>query len=237
MLARHISFAGAAALALAMLTNPARAQEPAPWESGAAPAAEGGDQAQADQQPAAQPEAAPAPAPAPAASDEGAADLGDEATGEVPPVGKIGIGYFSTSAPLGVRMWLTDKIGFDAGLGLSIDSSTPDVAWGLSAEGGILYALATFKNLTVFGRGGVGIGVNDNGTPGADVTYDVVVNGLLGAELFMTALGFPNLSFTAGIGLQIDLTNQSGDFGIQIASAQAPVNLVASAVLGFHIYL
>jgi hypothetical protein len=218
---------------IALVSSPTLAQEdpgaeePAPWETGVPP-----------EEDTAAPAPAPAQQPAAAPADGGSAMLGDMDPAALPPVGKVGIGYFTTSAPIGVRMWLTEKIGFDAGLGFSIDSTPEDVAWGTSIEGGILYALATTQNLIVFARGGLGVGLGQSGVPDADVNYNIVLNGLLGGEFFMTALGFPNLSFTAGIGLQMDFTDgPDGDFGIRIATASAPVNLVASAVLGFHIYL
>lgn len=229
---RGVSLVGA--LALSMIASAAQAQEPAPWETGAPPDEEG--QA-ADAQPdEAEPE--PAPAPAPAAAPEEDASWDEAADGDLPPEGKIGLGYFTTSAPLGVRMWIGENLGFDAGLGMSIDSTAVDVGWGLSLEGGLLYALATFDNMIIFGRGGLGVGFGDSGDPASDVTYEIELNGMVGAEFFMTEFGFPNLSFTAGVGLSMTfLEDAAGDFGVRVASVQAPANLVASAVLGFHIYL
>ncbi|MFW6051883.1 MAG: hypothetical protein ACODAU_11955 [Myxococcota bacterium] len=228
---RAVSLVGALVAALAMITSSAAAQDPAPWEAGEPPP---------EEEPAPEAEGEPAAPPPEQAAEAETDTLADdgEAAGELPPVGKIGIGYFTTSAPLGVRMWVSDRIGFDAGLGFSIDSTPADVGWGLSAEAGLLYALVANENMIVFGRGGLGFGFGDSGDPAADLDYEIQVNGMLGAEFFMTALGFPNLSFTAGIGLGMTfLEDEAGDFGIRVQTVSQPVNLVASAVLGFHIYL
>lgn len=231
---RGVSLFGAVVTALALASAPASAQEPAPWEAGAQPAEEGAA-AEPAAEPAPEPQPAPEPAPAPAA----APMEEPEDAGNVPPVGAIGIGYFTTSAPLGVRMWLNDKIGIDAGVGLRIDSTPEDVGWGLSMEGGLLYSLKNTENMIIFARGGVGVGLSDSGQPASDVQWGVELNGMLGAEFFMGALGFPNLSFSAGVGLGIELLESpvDGDFGVRILSKNAPANIVAAGVLGFHVYL
>lgn len=167
------------------------------------------------------------PNPGPAASPAGGAAV-DQA------IGKWGIGYFSTSAPVGVRRWVDESMGFDAGVGFNVDTQG-QTTWGLALEGGLLFPLMRYDNLLVFGRGGMGIGLDDSGA-GAD--FNLNVNGLLGGEFFMTALGFPNLSFTGAIGVQANfIKRDQGDFGFQLATASAPINLVTSALLGFHIYI
>jgi len=156
----------------------------------------------------------------------------------VPPVGKVGIGYFTTAAPIGVRYWFAENMGFDVGVGFNISDTGPDAdtTYGTAVEAGFLYALARLTNIVVFIRGGIGLDLSNlDGNDGIDVGFNI--NGLIGGEFFLTALGFPNLSFSGGVGLQVDLNSpDGGDFGFQFASANAPVDIVSAAVLGFHIY-
>jgi len=225
----------------------ARAQETAP------PPADDDTATEPTAAPAPAPMAQPAPQPAPASrpaapAEEQSAAAGTMATNiaeppvsqpPLPPVGKIGIGYFTTAAPLGVRYWVDESLGFDGGLGFNIADAGgdgSDTTYGTALEAGVLYALARLTNIIVFVRGGIGLDLSNlDGQGGVDVGFNI--NGLIGGEFFLTALGFPNLSFSGGVGLQIDLNApDGGDFGFQLASANAPVDIVSAAVLGFHIY-
>ena len=151
--------------------------------------------------------------------------------------GRLGIGYFTGAAPVGIRMWSDDSSGFDVGLGIGFGTQ-PDTSWAFSIEGGYLIGLHTWEHVRLFGRIGLGLGLNDPGPGG--VNFNGNVNGLLGAEFFMAALGFPMLSFSGGIGAQLGFSKPDGtDFGITFGTAAADPNIVTSvgAQLGFHIYM
>lgn len=151
--------------------------------------------------------------------------------------GRLGIGYFTGAAPVGIRMWNDDSSGFDVGIGLGFGTD-PDTSWAFSVEGGYLIGLHTWEHVRMFGRVGVGLGLNDPGPGG--VNFNGNVNGLLGAEFFMAALGFPMLSFSGGIGAQIGFAKpDGGDFGVTFGTVAADPNIVTSigAQVGFHIYM
>ncbi len=150
--------------------------------------------------------------------------------------GRLGIGYFTGAAPVGIRMWNDDTSGFDVGLGIGFGTQ-PDTTWAFAIEGGYLIGLHTWEHVRLFGRVGLGLGLND---PGTGVNFNGNLNGLLGAEFFMSALGFPMLSFSGGIGAQVGFSKPDGDdFGITFGTAAADPNIVTSvgAQLGFHIYM
>lgn len=175
--------------------------------------------------------APPPPAQEPAPVDDAPAKTG-VTTKDV--VGKIGIGYFTTSAPVGLRMWVTDQIGFDVGVGFAFESESE--SWDFGGEAGLLYALSKWDNAIIFARGGLGVRAENAGeTPdGEDSDTDVFVNinGMLGGELFMTGLGLPSLSFTGGLGLNLDIGDE-----FSIATQSNGLSIVnANALVGFHLY-
>lgn len=150
--------------------------------------------------------------------------------------GRLGVGYFTGAAPVGIRMWSDDSSGFDVGLGIGFGTE-PDTTWAFAIEGGYLLGLHTWENVRLFGRIGLGLGLND---PGTGVNFNGNLNGLLGAEFFLAALGFPMLSFSGGIGAQVGFSKpDGGDFGVTFGTAAADPNIVTSvgAQLGFHIYM
>lgn len=207
--------------------QPATTPPPAPAEPAAEPAAE----------PVTEPVQAPPPAPV-----ETTPTIVDEQEEGESIVGKIGVGFFTTSAPIGIRRWASESWGYDLGLGFSLETETqPETAWSGNIEAGVLYSLAQLENIIVFIRGGVGVGLEDNGELNRDVDFLVNLNAVLGGEFFLTALGFPNLSFTGGIGAQLNIVKpDGGDTSVQIGTVSHGVDIVASTgltgVLGFHIY-
>ncbi|QQR90070.1 MAG: hypothetical protein IPJ88_18310 [Myxococcales bacterium] len=169
----------------------------------------------------------------------------DEEMGDDSVVGRLGVGYFTTSAPVGIRRWASDKWGYDLGIGLGVqskNSSHPETAWNANLEVGVLYALTHLENIIVFVRGGVGAGLDDNGGTNEDASFNMNLNATLGGEFFLTALGFPNLSLSGGIGASLGITKPDvGDTEVGFSTGSYGVNIVSSAavagMLGFHIYL
>ena len=229
---RHLILLGSMVIVASAV--PAWAQQPAttPPPAPAQPAAE-----PTTAEPVTEPVQAPPPAPV-----EATPTIVDEQEEGESIVGKIGVGFFTTSAPIGIRRWASESWGYDLGLGFSLETETqPETAWSGNIEAGVLYSLAQLENIIVFIRGGVGVGLEDNGELNRDVDFMVNLNTVLGGEFFLTALGFPKLSFTGGLVAQLNIVKpDGGDTSVQIGTVSHGVDIVASTgltgVLGFHIY-
>ncbi len=240
----------------------ALAQAPAPAAAPATPAAKPAHHRKAAA-PAAEPAAAPAPTPAPepapveatASPEENmaaeTATTTEAAPAETAPapsdspaggsatnaaIGKWGVGYWSGAAPIGIRRWMNDKMGYDLGVGLTVGKKpNVDMDWSTNLEAAILYSLARFDNMVVFARGGILLGLDDPGAGGVNLL--VQPSGHVGGEFFLTALGFPNLSFTGGVGVAIPINKpDGGKTSFALKTGSEAVNIVATGNVGFHIY-
>lgn len=151
-------------------------------------------------------------------------------------VGHFGLGYFTENAPIGIRYWLDRKFGIDLGFDAAFSSGNVD-GYRLGIDAGAVYALAHYHYSVVFARIGLGYlyeGVdNAQPTPG---THQVSATTFLGAELFLGALGFPNISLQGGYGLTAAYSGGGGSAFI-IGTSSAGLNVIAAGTLGFHIYL
>jgi len=173
-------------------------------------------------------------------------------------VGKFGVGYTSTNAPLGIRMWFSEMLGFDAGFGIVFngeerqpnDTDTQTTTdWALDA--GFLIALVKGENSILFARIGLNLdrryamGRDNTQAGGPETDSSIItftIGGLLGMELFMSALGFPELSLQGAVGL--GYFNTSGpevkpgadDKNWALGSLTTGLSLVGTAQLGFHYY-
>ncbi len=160
---------------------------------------------------------------------------GVEGTAFADVIGRTGIGYFNGTAPLGIRQWFNETLGFDAGVGLGLGTE-PETSWNFNVEGALLYAIGVWQNMVLYGRGGLGFGLDDVGPGGA--SFNMFLSGMIAGEFFMTALGFPNLSFTGGIGAQFGVVApDGGDLGVAFNTFQSNVSLITNAILGFRIYM
>ncbi len=151
-------------------------------------------------------------------------------------VGHLGFGYFSGTAPLGGRYWLTRDTAIDLGVDFALSSGNLEAhRYGL--EAGYVMALAHYHYAVVFGRAGLGLRFLDSfGDNSGPARWNVDGNLFLGAELFLGALGFPNISVLAGYGVQASYTYQGGSAFI-IGTVNGGLNVVAAGNVGFHIYL
>lgn len=151
-------------------------------------------------------------------------------------VGHYGIGYFTSSAPLGGRYWTDRNTAFDVGLDGAFSSGDLD-AYRYGFELGYVKALAHYHYSVVFGRAGVGFRYLDTlGSASTKGRYDLNTNAFLGAELFLGAFGFPNVSLQGGYGVQMAYTYQGGS-ALLIGTVPGGVSVVSSGTFGFHIYL
>jgi hypothetical protein len=183
-------------------------------------------------------------------------------------VGMIGLGHFSDSAPFGFRYWSGPNLGFDGGLGFSTqnkqtlpntESGVDESLFGFALEGGVLVVIHSEDSMILFLRPGVAFvsdqvltyrdsdGDGDPDDADGDGVFDAldkesektfVVSALIGAELFLTKLGFPNLSFSGGHGLELTSVDPAGtgDRTTSVETVASDVSIVQNTTLGFHFY-
>jgi hypothetical protein len=133
-------------------------------------------------------------------------------------VGRMGIGYTNSAAPVGLRLWFAPAIGFDLGLGFKLfqtpEINTPDPADKTQAadfavDVGLLFAVwrKPDSQSTAYVRLGALIDRKYDGTgtdaAGAAKHSNVTrtdISIMFGVEWFMKELGVPNLSLNAAAG-------------------------------------
>jgi len=179
------------------------------------------------------------PAGMPPMAEGGGAELPDV-------VGHVGVGYFTTTAPIGVRYWFAEGRGIDAGIGLSIQKPAgpdpappgtpdPETQTTLGLEFGYLHSIAGSRNLNLFIRPGIGVLNRDLGP--ANVLA-VNLNGSLCGEMFLAGLGLPHVSLTAGMGVAIQIVDADGrttEWGFSAAHTGTSI-VSSSALIGAHFY-
>lgn len=176
-------------------------------------------------------------------------------------IGLLGVGYFTSEAPIGLRYWTGPTTGFDLGFGFTSSTKNPIIENGTASttslvsyafELGYLKVLSSDSNMLTFLRPGVlyageqmivpaPVAVPARGTAQDQVKETetrLSVSLMLGAELFMGKFGFPNLSFGGGVGAAFTSTSPAGDGESRavISTVLADVSVVENAVLGFHFY-
>jgi hypothetical protein len=148
-------------------------------------------------------------------------------------VGHLGLGYFTGDAPLGVRYWWNRENGFDINGTINFASSGVDSGrYGL--EIGYVRALAHYHYSVVFARAGVGARYTKPGGSNSART-DGVGSLFIGAELFLGAFGFPNVSLQGGYGIQANYVNLGGG-SLAVSSVDGGLSVVNAGNVGFHIY-
>jgi len=173
-----------------------------------------------------------APAPPPVG---GAVESGDRSPIDGV-MGHFGLGYFSGSAPVGMRYWMDRDSAIDLGIAVAFSSGGVEThRYGI--EAGYVLALAHYHYAVVFTRLGFGFLFEDSiGDAGGPARYDLNTNLFLGAELFLGAFGFPNVSLQGGYGLQANYTYQGGS-AFMLATVDGGLSVVTAGTVGFHIYL
>jgi hypothetical protein len=123
--------------------------------------------------------------------------------------GGAGVGQGYISAPvIGVRYWLSQKLGIDVGVGFS-DSSA---GWGIAAHGGVPLALATSKHMTfeLIPEATVAFAGNSPGAlPGGGAAnsysgFRLTAGARIGGEIQFGFIGIPQLALQATVGLYLD---------------------------------
>ena len=162
--------------------------------------------------------------------------------------GKMGLGYFSSDAPVGGRIWLGERAAVDLGVGFemkdvyfSANGGTPtkEKATSFWFEAGVPYVVYPGDRANFFVRPGVVFGQLDDrvyGTGALDETWtQITISATLGAEVFFGE----QFSLEAGHGIAIDMLSvpdavgapRGGETETTIRSFDASVTY-----LGFHFY-
>ena len=149
--------------------------------------------------------------------------------------GHVGLGYFTDFAPLGIRYWSSRTTGFDLGFNGAY-SNGDQTGYHVAVEVGSLFVLGHYHYSVAFARLGLGYGNGNTGERGAKTRSEINANVFLGAELFLGALGFPNVSLQGGYGVQATWTMERGSKFL-IGAANPGLSVVGSGIVGFHIYI
>lgn len=151
-------------------------------------------------------------------------------------VGHFGLGYFTGYAPVGARYWLTRDTAIDVGLDAAFSSGELE-AHRYGIELGYVLSLANYHYSVVFARAGLGFRFLDSfGDHSTAARYDLNGSAFVGAELFLGAFGFPNISLQGGYGIEANYTYNGGS-AFLIGTVSGGLSVVGTGTLGFHIYL
>jgi hypothetical protein len=149
--------------------------------------------------------------------------------------GRFSLGYFDSDAPVGIRYWVTEKIGFDLGLGFESVDLGEENGTSFWLEAGVPFIVYPTDRANFFIRPGIQFASLDNRVYGSgplDEKWTVFTLLLTpGAEVFFGE----HFSLQAAHGLAIRITSppdeisedSSTDFGSLAGSI---------TMLGFHFY-
>lgn len=231
--------------------------------------AQAADAAPAAATPAPPPEPAPAATADASASTSGSAQAGMALPGAAPQaaavagnsdhdavVGRLAVGYLGRSTVqiaggaaagaqiptpvIGVRYWLSDMLGIDAGLGFGFAGSSTENAMGMEADGpsyqafilhgGVPLSLASAGHFSFqvvpelnigFAGGSVGEGDMEQSVSG----FHLDVGARAGAEIHFGFMDVPQLSLQGGVGLRLQMASTSGEVGGEDAGSSSSTQL------------
>jgi hypothetical protein len=199
---------------------------------------------------AASPAAPPQPAPATATADastSGSAQVGMTLPGAAPQaaavagnsdhdavVGRLAVGYlgrtiagangFPATPVVGVRYWLSDMLGIDAGIGFGIGSGSNKAA-GVSTDipsshafilhGGVPLSLASAGHFSFQVVPELNLGFAGTSGPGDASTslFHLDVGARAGAEIHFGFIDVPQLALQGGVGLRMNIDSTGADPG------------------------
>lgn len=143
-----------------------------------------------------------------------------------PKSGTFGLGWYSTSAPVGGRVWVSPMVGIDLGLGFADKNLLGAAKDRFHINVGIPVNVVMTEKVNFFIRPGVEFQTNAR-TVGAEVKSKVIITADLGVEWFVTE----KFSLTVGHGLQLEQIGGPDDkFGVSALRALSFENV------GFHFY-
>lgn len=143
--------------------------------------------------------------------------------------GRFGLGFVSTDAPVGVRYWMNEKIGIDAGIGFSSFDGGSETYSDFVLNAGvpiIFNAMGDRVNFLI--RPGIQFTTGDMAVGGEKGT-DIQISGALEFEVFVT----DDFSVSAAHGLMIDMLSPD------VGDSRTNFGLFGDnwTNFGFHYYL
>lgn len=163
-----------------------------------------------------------------------------------------GLGASTSNAPLGLRKWFGER-ALDVALGLVINGKTPDV----DGEGtmttadyaldiGGVQSLYRSDNSILYGRVGLNIdrryaaGADEQGAINSSV-WTLSLGPQLGMELFLTALGWPEISLQGAVSFNFAYVMGAEANGERptdwaLGTVSNGLNLLGTAQFGFRYY-
>jgi hypothetical protein len=143
-----------------------------------------------------------------------------------PKTGTFGLGWYSPTAPVGGRIWVSPQIGIDIGLGFANDKALGAADSRLHVNVGIPVNVVTTEKVNFFIRPGVEYQTNSRLDAAGSMTGTTIVTADLGAEWFVS----DRFSLSAGHGVSVFQLSGSDDWGITALRALSFDNV------GFHFY-
>lgn len=143
-----------------------------------------------------------------------------------PKAGTFGLGWYSPTAPVGGRVWLTPQIGLDLGLGFANDKALGAADSRVHLNVGLPVNVVATEKVNFFIRPGVEYQTNSRLDASNEQAATMIVTADLGAEWFVT----DRFSLSVGHGLQFFQLSGSDDWGITALRALSFENV------GFHFY-
>jgi len=139
--------------------------------------------------------------------------------------GTFGLGWYSSSAPIGGRVWVSPQIGVDIGLGYADKKSVGAANDRIHFNIGIPVDVVQTEHVNFFIRPGFELQTNSR-TVGTEVKSTSIITADLGVEWFVTE----QFTLSAGHGLQVAQVAGSDDWGVSALRALSFDNI------GFHFY-
>lgn len=143
-----------------------------------------------------------------------------------PKTGTFGLGWYSPTAPVGGRVWVSPQIGIDIGLGFANDKALGGPDSRIHVNIGIPVNVVTTEKVNFFIRPGVEYQTNSRLDAAGATTGTTIVTADLGAEWFVSS----QFSLSVGHGLSFFQLSGSDDWGITALRALSFDNV------GFHFY-
>jgi hypothetical protein len=139
--------------------------------------------------------------------------------------GTFGLGWYSTTAPVGGRVWVTPMIGLDLGFGYADKKVLGTANDRFHVNVGVPVDLVQTERVNFFIRPGFEFQTNSR-VVNTEVKSTSLLTADLGVEWFVT----DQFTLSAGHGLQLEQVNGSDDWGISALRA------LSFNSIGFHFY-
>jgi len=140
--------------------------------------------------------------------------------------GTIGLGWYSPSAPVGGRVWVSPQIGIDLGLGYADKNALGSDKDRFHVNVGIPVDVVQTDNVNFFIRPGFEY-QTDNRLVGTEIKATMIITADLGVEWFVS----DQFSLSVGHGLQFaQVSGEEDNWGITALRA------LGFESVGFHFY-